>query len=144
MFAVCSSHWAIPASPEAELLRRHEARPLVILFKPAIVISEYQPTRWVSVTIGAMRVEFSPVVISGNADLREITDSRNLDVVWSLDEMDSLKRAIRNKPSPISWPGAPGNDLFFSYTNSGVPSIRVWRTPDAKVACAVDEDVLAL
>jgi len=116
----------------------------VVLLKSAKVVAEHQPTRRVSVTISAMRVEFSPVVVSRNPDPREIADAGDLDILWGLNEMNSLKCSIRNEPGPVSWPSAPGNDFFFSYTNGRVPSVRVGRAPDAEVACAVDEDVLAL
>jgi hypothetical protein len=86
-----------------------------------------------------VRVELSSIIARGDINLGKVTNTRNLNVILGLHEMNALECSVRNHSSTTSRLGAPRDLLALSVTNSS----NTWGSPHAKVVDIVEPRSLA-
>ncbi|ELU37247.1 hypothetical protein AG1IA_08725 [Rhizoctonia solani AG-1 IA] len=87
-------------------------------------ITEDQSTEWVSLLIGTMRVELSPSIIGSQINLTLVDETGDLNVVRSLEILNTLQCTSGNYTSSVSLLGAPRNLSSFGIGDQRVGSSR--------------------
>lgn len=131
------------ASAEAELINCHKIRPLVNLLQRAECAREHEATDRISIAICTVGVKLAASVAGGNVDVREISNTCDLNVVWSDHNVRTSDGAVRDQSCSVSTLHAP---CYFDLL--GVPDdrVRAWlrRRPDTPILNSVDISILAL
>lgn len=127
------------AGTEAKLIVGDEVGPFMVLEVGTEATSIDETTDGVAETISTVRVELSSIITSRNVHAGEVTDTSNLNIMGSLDKVDTFQRPIWNKTSSTARFGAIRDFDAFGITNG----TRGWRRPDAKVFSGVDPSRLA-
>lgn len=71
-------------------------------------------------TIGTSVIQFAAFIFLLNVELGEIADTSDLNIVWSLDKVDTLEGTIRDKTRAPTRLGAPCNFLLLGNTNNRI------------------------
>jgi hypothetical protein len=87
-----------------------------------------------------MRIKLSTRITSGNINLCEIPNARNLDIIRRLDEMDSPQRSIRDRPGTTSTLRTPSHTHSLRITDR--PNRR-W-SPETEIVNIIDPCCLAI
>ena len=80
--------------------------------------------------ISTMGVHLASSIISSDVDVGLVDVTRDEDVGWGLEELDTGDGAFGHDTGTVPWLGAPGDGLGFLVTNQAV---RVGRAPQAEV-----------
>ena len=99
---------------DAELARAHEVGPLVELLPRAKHIAINETTDGVTVTVGAMVVEFASLVAGGDINLGEVTLAGDLDVLRGLHEVDACESTFGHHAGAVAGLRAVGDHLAFA------------------------------
>jgi hypothetical protein len=129
------------ASTDAEFSVRDERCPLVVLNTRAEGVTVEKSTSRVATTVSTTVIEFSSRVTLLDVQLGEVTDTSNLNVVRSLDEVNTLEGSVGDSTSTAARLGAPCNSLMLSIADSAV---GVRRCPETEVLSGVDPSSLAV
>ena len=62
-------------------------------------MNSYKRQTWVALAIGTSVVQFTSGITCRYVDLCQVTNSRNLNVFWSGDEVDALESRVWNEMS---------------------------------------------
>jgi hypothetical protein len=105
--------------------------PLDRLDKLAVeCVGEEKTTERVATLISTMGVHFTSKILGVDVDLFLNDVTSDLDVVGSLDELDTGQSALGDEAGAVTGPGAPGDGLAFDITND---RIGLRRTPEAEI-----------
>jgi len=117
MLAVDISICALAAS-DAKFSGRHEVSPLVNLTTRAEDVRVDQSTNGVTVSIGTVVIHLSTIITSYDVDLGEVALTGNLNVVGSLDEVDTSEGSRRHDARSVTRLGAIRDSNTFRVSNS--------------------------
>jgi len=127
------------ASTHTELRVADEAGPFVVLDVRSEGVAEHKTANRVPVAISTVRIQFSSLVALLNIDLSEITNTSDLNVVRSANEMHALKGSVRNDTCASTALSAPCN--FFPLCIADISNAR--RSPQAKISRIIHPHRLA-
>jgi hypothetical protein len=127
---------------EAEFGVGDEGGPFVVLEVGAEGVAVHETADWVAVPICSVGVEFASLVAGRNVDVGEVADAGDLDIIWSLDEMDTGECTVRDSTGSTTGLGAPCDFDTFSVSDCGAGA---WcrRCPKTEVIDVVDPGCLA-
>lgn len=130
------------AGSDTELAGRDEVLPLLDSLELASVgASVDELTDWVAVASGSVGVELTTLVTSTNADLGEVTDTGDLDVRGSLEEVSSLDGTVGDQTGTVSRLETVGDDLGLLVTNG---LVRARGAVHTEIFNGINVQVLAL
>jgi len=81
-------------------------------------LREYKTTLGVTTQICTMGVHLTSVVARVEVKESLVDEASHLNIVWSLDKLNTLKGILRNKTSPAARLCAPGNHLALVVSHS--------------------------
>lgn len=131
------------ASAEAELISRHEIRPLVNFLQGAECAREYEAANRVAIAVCAVGVKLTAAVAGGDVEVGEISNACDLDVVWSDYNVCTGDGAVRDQSCSVPALHAP---CYFDSLSVSDDGVGAWlrRRPDTPVLNCVDISILAL
>jgi len=127
------------ARPEAKLRIAHEAGPFCVLEVGAEGVAIYNPANGITVTISAVRVQFTTHIPLLHINFCEITNTGDLDVVLGTDKVDSFQSAVRDDTRAPATLGAPSDFVLLSVADIA----NLGRCPQAEIVRVVDPHGLA-
>jgi len=110
------------ANLEAENATTHKVVPFDDLLVTVVALPSSgvdETTEGVSTEVGAVGVELSSGVISSKVDSGLVNETDDLDVVWGLHVLDTLKGTCGDETSAVAGLGAPRDFLLFCLADGG-------------------------
>lgn len=130
------------AGTEAELAVANEVLPLVDLLELSCVCAGVdETTDGVSTARGSVRVKLSSVIAPLDVELREVSDTGDLDELVRLEEVGTLDGTVGNETCAVARLETPRDYDSLCVTDSGT---WVGGTQETEVLDGVNVDVLAL
>lgn len=77
-------------------------------------------TKLNTLTVGTPVIQFTTFITLLNIELGEIADTSDLNIIWSLDKVDTLKSTVRDKTRAPTRLGAPSNFLLLGSSNNRI------------------------